>query len=248
MKISIITVTYNCKDLIIKTLESLEAQTYKNYEHIIIDGASKDGTLEILQAYCRKNSKAILHSERDSGVYDAMNKGIKKSTGDYVYFLNAGDLLASQYTLEKVVRYLELHDNEILYGNIIRYYKDRKEITRKQEVNRNFFLKRKTICHQALFVKRTLFDELGVFNTRYKILADRDWLIKAWRFNKKFNYQDIDICIYDTNGISANKANIERANKEFEDIIRQQFDKITYFFIKARHILGKTKRYIIKYY
>ncbi|MFC1669665.1 glycosyltransferase family 2 protein [Spirochaetota bacterium] len=196
-KLSIITVSKNAGDTIEKTIQSVINQTYKNIEYIIIDGASTDNTIEIINKYIGEITKFI--SEPDEGIYDGMNKGIDYSTGDWIYFLGADDILFSNDIIEKVFRLSFVDENDIVYGDVkfkhsgIIYdgYFDIKKLTRQN------------ICHQAIFTKRKLFDQMDKFNLSYKVLAD-------WNFNLrcmsnpeiKCAYVDLVISEYNERGYS----------------------------------------------
>lgn len=176
-KISIITVCFNCGRLIERTIKSVVNQTYTNIQYIIIDGGSTDNTLDTIRQY-EKNIDVLI-SEKDGGIYDAMNKGLKYATGDLVYFLNAGDYLCDNDVLRNVAEEFRAGpDGDILYGDYI-YYDDSGEERCSgyrtgvpDLINRGY-------CHQTTFAKRSIFDMCGNFNTGYKIYADFDWLLRA---------------------------------------------------------------------
>jgi glycosyltransferase involved in cell wall biosynthesis len=199
MKYSIITINYNNKDGLEMTIQSVLKQTYKNFEYIIIDGGSTDGSVEVIKKYATQIDYWV--SEPDKGVYNAMNKGIRKATGDYLNFMNSGDTYHTISTLETIA---ELHsDDDIIIGG---YYDSTGGIAHvipPQNVTLLTLLKF-TINHQATFLKRKLFDK-RLYDENYIIMADA-----------KFNFQSIiiDNCSvtiikdiiadYDTNGISSN--------------------------------------------
>lgn len=176
-KISVITVVFNNVRDIGFTLESMASQSYKNVEHIVIDGKSTDGTLEILTKH--KEQIDILISEEDQGIYDAMNKGLKLATGEYVLFLNSGDAFYDENTLSDIFSNSEGAD--IYYGetklidenrNIIG---DRRHKTPEKFTWRSFG-RGMNICHQAIYIKRSIAPE---YDLQYKISADIDWVIRA---------------------------------------------------------------------
>ena len=199
MKYSIITVNYNNKDGLEMTIKSVLGQTCKDFEYIIIDGGSTDGSVEVIKKYATQIDYWV--SEPDKGVYNAMNKGIGKATGDYLNFMNSGDTYHSSSALETIAG---LHsDDDIIIGG---YYDSTRGIAHvipPQEVTLLTLLKF-TINHQATFIKRSLFDK-RLYDENYIIMADA-----------KFNFQSIilDNCSvkitedviadYDTNGISSN--------------------------------------------
>ena len=189
--VTIVTVTYNAEDLLEETLLSVINQTYKNIEYIIIDGGSTDNTLEIIKKYEEQISYWV--SEADEGIYFAMNKGIKKATGEWINFMNAGDTFVDNTTIQKVMNNLD-KDTELIYGDhicdgTIGQVKDRK-ITRSMPC-----------CHQSLFVKTSLMKQYP-YNTFYSISADYEFLLKMYTLGKKFKYIEEPLAKYLRNGFS----------------------------------------------
>jgi glycosyltransferase involved in cell wall biosynthesis len=176
-KISIITVVFNSVTLIEETIKSVLEQSYSNIEYIIIDGASTDGTLSIIESYRPK--LAVLLSEKDKGIYDAMNKGLERATGDYVLFMNAGDLLYELTTLEKVFadnRYADVYYGNTkiidLQGTILG---DRR-LKPPPVLNWKSLKYGMCVSHQSFIAKRELCDP---YNLNYKLSADIDWVIRV---------------------------------------------------------------------
>lgn len=167
--VSIIIATYNVAGSLPKSLDSILAQNYPSIELIIIDGNSKDKTLDIIKQY--EDRISYWCSEPDEGVYDALNKGIKIAKGEWLYFLGAGDELAGTNILSQL--FPVNHSTRFLYGNVC-------NISRGKRIFDGLFTRtrlcRKNICHQAVFYHRDLFTELGLFDTQYPLLAD-------WAFN-----------------------------------------------------------------
>ncbi len=176
MKISVITVCYNSADTIEQTIQSVVSQNYGELEYIIIDGGSKDGTLAVIEKY--RESISLLISEPDQGVYDAMNKGLQKCTGDVVAFLNSDDWY-EQDTLEKVNRYFGDTLADMVSGNVYLYAdgKAQKMELGRREKDDVFF--RVIYPHPALFVRRSLFQKMGGYDTSYRVAADVAWVINA---------------------------------------------------------------------
>ncbi|MCD7712783.1 MAG: glycosyltransferase, partial [Firmicutes bacterium] len=179
--ISIITVTYNAGNCLEKTIQSILSQTYPQIEYIIIDGASKDHTPEILQQY--ESGISYWESKPDKGLYDAMNKGIAKATGDYIWFINAGDTLYSKDTVQQLIN--SLPDKEALPGVIygetaivdgegtfirMRRLKAPDSLTWKD------FRKGMLVCHQSFLSKREI---APLYDPQYKLAADFDWCIRC---------------------------------------------------------------------
>ena len=180
-KISIITVTYNCEKVIQKTIDSVLRQTYSHIEHIVVDGASKDRTFQIVQGYGDRIAQAI--SEPDKGLYDAMNKGLKLATGDFVWFVNAGDWIHADDTVEKMVNFCE-SDTDILYGEVMMVDQKgqelgtRSEITTQQlpqNLNWKSLKKGMVVSHQG-FLPRLSIVQAYMSNN---LAADIDWVINA---------------------------------------------------------------------
>ncbi|ABQ03346.1 glycosyltransferase family 2 protein [Flavobacterium johnsoniae] len=203
-KISIITINYNNASGLEKTIESVINQTYKDFEFIVIDGGSTDESKEIIL----KAGSSISYwvSEKDAGIYNAMNKGIKTASGDYLLFINSGDYLYNEKVVENLVNHL-LETDEIVYGNVLLRNETKNwEIIQEHPDKLNFsYFYNRTICHQVCLFKRSLFDNIFFFNEDYKIASDWEFLIYAI-YIQKVNCRKIDllISVYDTTGISGN--------------------------------------------
>lgn len=218
-KVSIVTINYN-NDLE-KTIKSVMSQACRDYEFLIIDGASTDGSEKA--AYRYKNNIDYFGSEKDTGVYNAMNKGARKAYGDYLYFLNAGDTFESDDTLERIVK--ELDNVDMLYGNIRIVSKDgKRNIVKKKILNRQNIKLGKKVSQQVVFVKRDLFNKLGGLDERYKVAADFDLLCKVFENSKNIRYIDEVICDYDDGGISSN------LRKSYNDTARVVKDRYGNFY------------------
>lgn len=200
MKVTIVTVVYNGEDYLEETILSVINQTYKNIEYIVIDGGSKDKTLDIIKKY--ENNISYWSSEPDKGIYDAMNKGIIKATGEWINFMNAGDSFCNDDVLSKIFNELSDSDIDIIYGNT----QGRKENKLKQYIpaSLNLLKKRMPFCHQSSFVKTSLLKS-DLFDLSYRIAADYNLFYRLYKYRKKFRYFNMDIAIYDLNGISENK-------------------------------------------
>ena len=175
-KISIITVNLNNKIGLQKTAESVFNQTFKDYEFIIIDGSSNDGSKEYIGEI--KNKLTQFVSEKDTGIYNAMNKGIKMAKGDYVYFLNSGDIFYEKTTLASATEKM-CEDIGLYYGDLIYSWPKKQEIVSfPSKLSYQFFVI-DNINHQACFIKKSLFDEIFYYNENYKIISDWEFLIYA---------------------------------------------------------------------
>ncbi len=184
MKFSIITVTYNAESTLERTLQSVAQQTYPHVEHLIIDGASKDKTLEIARRY----PHAIVHSEPDKGLYDAMNKGIRLATGNYLCFLNAGDTLHSKETLAHIATTCKANEvtgtmPAILYGDthIVDangHFLRNRRLTPPRHLTWRSFKEGMLVCHQAFYVNRQI---VLPYDLQYRFSADFDWCIRCMK-------------------------------------------------------------------
>lgn len=186
-KVSIITACINIikedrKDFFQQMFESIQNQTYRNIEYIIIDGASKDGSQDLIQGLIRnatnKNIEIKFISEPDTGVYNAMNKGVKKSTGDYFIFMNSDDFYKSKDAIKILVETLEKNDAD-LSTSAVENINVKNNTTSIKKAKPNTFVWRMPLCHQTLLSKRALFDEYGGLDEEYQISADYDFIFKS---------------------------------------------------------------------
>ena len=203
-KFSIITVTYNAASVIEPTLQSILAQSYRNIEFLLIDGGSKDDTVE--KARNSAVEIATLISERDKGLYDAMNKGIAHATGDYLCFLNAGDSFHAPDVLEKMVAAIPEQETlpDILYGETAEVDEERnfvrmRRLQAPEKLDWRSFRQGMLVCHQAFFARRTLAPD---YDLAYRFSADVDWCIKVMKESKDIVNTHIVIVDYLQNGLS----------------------------------------------
>jgi len=201
-KLSIITINYNNAKGLLRTIESVLGQTFIDFEYIIIDGGSTDGSKELIQRYTERFSYWV--SERDGGIYAAMNKGILKARGEYVQFLNSGDWLTDVAVLEKVFRTQPSAD--IVYGNMIKIFPDGRQVVDKGPQRSNLTLGDMyfhTLNHSSAFIRRTLFEMHGLYQEKYKIVSDWAFFFKVIGVHHvPVRYIDIDINYFDMTGIS----------------------------------------------
>lgn len=183
MKISVITVCYNSAETIDHTLRSVREQTHGNIEHIVVDGGSKDNTLEVVAVEGPHVAKLV--SEEDNGIYDAMNKGIQLATGDVVAFLNADDFYKHAEVLAQVARVMHAEKLDALYGDV-EFFRPGRPDTIARRYNSGRFTVRKLgsgwmPAHPALFVRRALFERYGAFRTDYRIAGDFEFIARVFR-------------------------------------------------------------------
>ena len=176
-KLTVITVVYNNVHDIERTLLSVLKQSYSNIEYLVIDGASTDGTLEVLKKYEKQLQRLV--SEKDQGIYDAMNKGLALASGDYILFMNSGDELYSLDVVEKV--FATAKDGDIYYGETEMYDEQWKSLGQRRHKTPEAFTWRDfkygmSISHQAIYIRRLLTEP---YDLQYKLSADIDWIIKA---------------------------------------------------------------------
>lgn len=221
--VSIVTIVWNSKTLIQHTIENILQQTYPNIEYIIIDGASNDGTLDIIQSYDDRIS--YWSSEKDRGLYDAMNKGIQAATGDYIWFINSGDSVYESDTLERILSASD--DADILYGDTM--YTDEKF----QDIGtREKFLPHKipeqlspsalyygmAVCHQSFIVKK---DIAPLYDLQYKISADYNWQISCVKNAKKIYNTRLILSRFLAGGLS--RQHLKKGLQERAKVMLKQF-------------------------
>lgn len=195
-KISIITVCYNAGKEIEETIKSVINQTYKNIEYIIIDGKSSDNTIEIVNNYA--DSIDLIISEKDNGIYDAMNKGIDYAHGEWLIFLNAADSLYSQTILEDIFK-LKNYTEDIIFGDVMNEYKWGK--VRIEGKHFTGVEKRMPFCHQSAFVRRSVLLK-NKFDLNYRICADHNQFYNLYLNGYKFYHIPKIISNFNTNGVS----------------------------------------------
>ena len=228
MKLSIITINFNNAEGLRMTMESVLRQTYRNIEYIIVDGASTDGSVDVIREMSallndemsRDKSlndgiSLIWSSEPDKGIYNAMNKGIRKATGDYVQVLNSGDILAAPDVTEQMCAELARVNSEerivnsggveILYGNMIKQWPDGRRVNDKggrgQLSMLNFYFG--TLNHDSAYIRRDLFERFGLYDEKLKIVSDWKWYLQAIPLGGVTPiYVDIDVTIFDMTGVS----------------------------------------------
>lgn len=294
MKLSIITINYNNAEGLRKTLQSVAAQTYPNIEHIIVDGASTDGSVEVIEAYASggactasgcgikdavsaadaavnsqpakgaqlreatqpANGTLPAHSahhqilwvsEKDKGIYNAMNKGIKMATGEYIEILNSGDILAAPDVTERMMAALASYSEQserstgeaeqqhsdlptILYGNMIKEYPDGRRVKDTcgggdYTPDSFYYFYRGTLNHDCVYIRKDLFEKYGLYNEEMKICSDWEWYVRAIVLGgEKTVYTNIDVTVFDMTGISESDGkNRELIKKERRECLESIF-------------------------
>ena len=236
MKLSIITINYNNASGLRKTLASVAAQTYQGIEHIIVDAASTDGSVDVIRDYESANRSSIhpltivWSSKKDKGIYNGMNIGIQRATGDYIQILNSGDILATPDVTERMMNALyTLHHTPytddapgIIYGNMIKKdYSTGKIIGKSGEVEyslRQYFSS--TMNHDCCYIRRDVYEKYGLYDENLKIVSDWKWFLQAIGLGHvKPVYVDIDVTIFDASGIS--ESNLALRNEERRQVLEE---------------------------
>ena len=251
MKFSIITVCLNAGDDLAVTIDSVLAQTYDDYELIIKDGMSTDGSIEKIP----KNSHIKLIRCKDSGIYDAMNQAIKEAQGDYCIFINAGDTIYVENTLQEINDFINLNTGDFYYGKS--YTASSGVVNYAPATINKYYCFRTTMCHQAMVIKTSFLKKRG-YNTKYKITADREWMVYGFiKAKMKFTRMPMFVSNYKGEGISYGnsvystiKEETERINKEFFTkhertlfLLRRAFT-----FPKLRRLISTNPKFKEKYY
>ena len=252
MKLSIITINYNNAEGLRKTLASVASQTYADIEHVIVDGGSTDGSVEIIREYAdnqakgerlkvrgEENGKAddtlpnrpiaqspnrheiYWISEKDKGIYNAMNKGIRMATAEYIEILNSGDILFDANVTQRMIEHLDQINSQnenpigILYGNMIKVNAAGKVVGKSGYTEyslRQFYSS--TLNHDCAYIRRDLFEEYGLYDEQLKIVSDWKWYLQAIGLGKvKPEYVDIDVTIFDNGGISETNLTLRNAER-----------------------------------
>lgn len=236
--ITIVTVSFNAVHGIEKTILSVVNQTYENIEYIIIDGGSTDGTVDVIKKYADHITYWV--SEPDKGIYDAMNKGIEKATGEWINFMNAGDIFLESQTLSNFVSYLD-GSISILRGNIIRVY-NRFKVKSYGVTNQMpsiIDMIHNTFHHQACLIRRSLFDEIGFYDTNYYLCAD-------WKFffdsvvlhHVKSRYVNISVALFVMDGTSS--SNVKKCIDEHKRYLRKVYGEELYLMFEELSLYRKS--------
>ena len=198
--LSIIIPTFNSSAGLSEAIESVLDQQYKNYEIVVIDAVSTDRTIEIIRSYQKKFSSIHFISESDRGIYDAMNKGARLAKGEWLYFMGSDDRLYDPGVLASFAKKAAAHPAaEMIYGKVL--MKEGNEVYGGKFSYHRLLLR--NICHQAIFLKKTVFERFGPFNIEYKVLADHDLNLKLFRHGIKTRYINRFIAVFGAGGFSS---------------------------------------------
>lgn len=237
--ISIITVSFNAVSSIERTIRSVLDQKYKKIEYIVVDGISTDGTYEIVQKFA--DGIRIIHEE-DSGIYDAMNKGALAATGEYVYFLNSGDVLKTPETIANIVSCLKNARPDVICGNVNYIYKNNHHVLRRYFKHRRFNMfcvaAGWSVCHQAVFCKKKFLGE-KLFDTSYVIWADQEMFAYLLRKKCSIKYVDEVVCDFDAYGFSYGRENLGISRNECDRINKTYHNTWRYLFYLPKWVVRK---------
>ena len=220
MKLSIITINRNNVAGLEKTLQSVASQTFKEFEYVIVDGASTDESVEVIKKYESQFTHLKWVSEPDSGIYNAMNKGVRMASGEYIQILNSADCLASEDVIERMLSALENAGYpSILYGNMIKCFPDGRKLLDRSFAGHDITMLgmyKGTLNHDPAYIRYDLFEKYGYYDESLKIVSDWKWYLQAVILGEeKPKYANIDVTLFDMTGIS-------ETNKELDKEERQQ--------------------------
>ena len=247
IKFTIVTCTYNAEAVLQRTLDSVMKQTYCNIEHLIIDGVSKDKTLTMVKAYQHKNDvgesahEILVFSEPDKGLYDAMNKGIDRATGDYLIFLNAGDVFPSEDTLEFVEGCVGEGEElpGVLYGdtdilNMDGHFLRHRRLTPPKRLSWRSFMWGKLVCHQSFYARADIAKGIH-YNLDYRFSADVDWCIRIMRESARRHLPLRNVNAVITNYLDGGMSgqNHKASLKERFQVMRSHYGLLTTLFVHA---------------
>lgn len=257
---SIVTVCYNAGSCIEKTVQSIMLQDCNDFEYIIVDGLSKDDTIEkVRKSEYGFNGRMKIISEKDNGLYDAMNKGISNAEGEYLIFINADDELCPNI-LSKVKETISSRKEmpDIIYGDSINvYYDGNKQATKVRhsypKITCNTLKKGMGVVHQSIFTKKTLFDRIGTFNIEYSIGADWDFLIRCVKDNATMLYIPVPVCKFPTDGVSSTnhalqRHKIRKSNKLYRIIDFQMAKDVLEPAYVLQSLIGNDKYNKVRYH
>lgn len=235
IKISVVTITYNAADVLQRTLDSVLHQTYQYIEHLIVDGASTDETVEMAKEYKEESDEVaashdvVIASEADKGLYDAMNKGLRRATGDYILFLNAGDFLPSSATIETVVDAAKRHcaaNGElpaVLYGDtdIVDYkgnFLHHREHRPPKKLGWRSFQQGMLVCHQAFYARLDIAQTMP-YDLKYRFSADVDWCIRVMREAERRQLALVDVGV-----VVANYTKEGQTTTHHKESLKERYD------------------------
>ena len=249
MKVSIITATYNSERSIQRTIDSVVAQDYFDIEHIIIDGGSTDNTLQIIESNKQKISKAI--SEKDKGIYDALNKGIRIASGDIIGFLNSDDVFTNKHVISRIVNCFQIKKTDVVYGNLVYQSKDddNKKTIRywRSNVYSPGCLKWGWMPpHPTVYCKKEVYDTWGGYDDNFKISADYDFILRVFKQpSVSKSFLPAVMVKMDVGGVSNNsiKNILQKSYEDFKAIHRNKTGNVLTVLFKNIRKLNQFNSY-----
>ena len=219
MKISIITITYNSAKTLDRALTSVQSQSYKDIEHIIVDGASTDGSRELIEAYAKKHKNVRWVSEKDEGIYNALNKGIRMATGDIIGFLHSDDVLYSSDSIGQIAAAFASQEVDVVYGDL-QYCKGNKVVRRwkSNDFHRSSLKYGWMIPHPTMYVRKEVYEQVGEYDEWFRISADYDMILRILKAGYQTHYIPQVLVCMEVGGAS-NKNTKARLSKTQEDLI-----------------------------
>ena len=237
--LSIIIPTFNSSGGIREVLESILNQRYKNFEIVLVDGASTDQTIEIIREYQQKFNSIHFISEKDQGIYDAMNKGARLAKGEWLYFIGSDDRLYDEGVLSSFAgKAAADQTSEMIYGKVL--MREGNEVYGGKFSYHRLILK--NICHQAIFLKKSTFEQFGPFNIEYKVLADHDLNLKLFRHGIKARYMNRFIAVFGAGGFSSTYYDtlfVDRFEEIYSDYVKNPLNRAR---LKLDMMLGVHKK------
>lgn len=239
--LTIITVTYQAEKFLEETILSVQQQSFRHFEHLIVDGKSTDGTLQIIQKY---QDSLRWVSEKDAGLYDAMNKAILMAKGEWVMFLNAGDTFYHPDSLTQVFAPHYQKNHDLIYGRV--FFKNHPsgvDYIGQNKIRYQDYFFSIPLCHQAALIKKELFSSIGLYNLEYKILADQEWFVRYFKQGDHSLYIPEVLSAYEIVGLSQKQR--FKSIKENQKISRMHFPWYIHFIRTLRHPFLLFKVYLM---
>ena len=226
MKLSIITINRNNAEGLENTMRSVAAQTFKEFEYIVIDGASTDSSVEVIKKYECRYAHLKWVSEPDKGIYNAMNKGIRMASGDYIQILNSADCLASEDVTKQMLAALDKDGNpSILYGNMVKCFPDGRKMVDKCFAGKEITMMGMftgSLNHDPTYIRHDLFEKYGYYDESLKIVSDWKWFLQAIILGgEKPQYEDMIVTLFDMTGISETNKELDKAERK--QVLEQLF-------------------------
>lgn len=221
MKISVITVCFNAGRFIERAINSVVQQSYPHVEYLVIDGGSTDSTLSVIEKY--RDKIDCLVSERDQGIYDAMNKGIRLATGDLIFFLNADDFFVHSDVLDFTVKSMRDKKADLYYGDLLILDTDGKVRCEEHDDIDKFGIFSKFPTMPSLFYRKSVFERVGFFSTEFRIVSDYFWIVSAFiECNVKAEYMNLAVTVFQIGGVSTS-ARHQTLQKREKQQVREFF-------------------------